>query len=106
MGTSPDVTVTSTFSMLKTETVAGKSVTAYRHKLSNRIQFLAGFRKSKAIPVTPHGDACGCEASRLLYILDTLLTDGGEVVNLTCRPHFTPRKYVEHLRYLPALLGW
>jgi hypothetical protein len=29
---------------------------------------------------------------RLPHFLDNRLTDGGEVVNLKCRPPFTPRK--------------
>jgi hypothetical protein len=48
--------------------------------------------KGKAIPVTGHGGPDGCETSRLPHFLDNRLTDGGEVVNLTCRPPFTPRK--------------
>jgi hypothetical protein len=44
------------------------------------------------IPVTGRGDPLGCEASRPPYFLDNLLTDGGEVVSLTRRPSFSPRK--------------
>jgi hypothetical protein len=31
--------------------------------------------------------------SRLPYLLDNRLTDGGKVVSLTRRPRFTPRKF-------------
>jgi hypothetical protein len=46
---------------------------------------LAG-RKRKAIPVT------GRETSRVPHFIDSRLTDGGEVVSLTRRPFFTPKK--------------
>jgi hypothetical protein len=48
--------------------------------------------KGKAIPVTGRGGPEVCEASRLPRFLDNQLTDGGEVVSLTRRPPFTPRK--------------
>jgi hypothetical protein len=48
--------------------------------------------KGKAIPVTGRGDPLVCETSRLLHFLDNRLTDGGEVVSLTCRPPFTPQE--------------
>jgi hypothetical protein len=48
--------------------------------------------KGKAIPVTGREGPWGCETSRLSHFLDNWLTDGGEVVSLTCRPPFTPRK--------------
>jgi hypothetical protein len=48
--------------------------------------------KGKAIPVTGRGDPRCCETSRLQYFLDNRLTDIGEVVSLTSRPPFTPRK--------------
>jgi hypothetical protein len=36
----------------------------------------------------------------ITHLLDNRLTDGGEVVSLTCRPPFTPRKSpVRHLSY-------
>jgi hypothetical protein len=34
----------------------------------------------------------GCGTSRFPHVLDNRLTDGGEVVSLTRRPPFTPRK--------------
>jgi hypothetical protein len=48
--------------------------------------------KGKAIPVTGRGGPQGCKISRLPHFLDSRLTDGGEVVSLTCWPPFTPRK--------------
>jgi hypothetical protein len=46
----------------------------------------------KAISVTSREGPEGCETSRLPHFLDSLLTDGGEVVSLTRWPPFTPRK--------------
>jgi hypothetical protein len=46
----------------------------------------------KAIPVTGPEGPYGCEMSRLPLFLDNWLTDGGEVVSLTSRLHFTHRK--------------
>jgi hypothetical protein len=46
----------------------------------------------KAIPVTSRGGPYVCETSRLPHFLDSRLTDGGEVVSLTRRLPFTPRK--------------
>jgi hypothetical protein len=48
--------------------------------------------KWKTIRVTGRGGPYGCETSRLSHFLDNRLTVGGEVVNLTRRPVFTPRK--------------
>jgi hypothetical protein len=48
--------------------------------------------KSKAIPVTGLGGSQGCQTSRFPHFLDNRLTDGGEVVTLTPRQPFTPRK--------------
>jgi hypothetical protein len=48
--------------------------------------------KDTAITVTGHGGPLGCETSRLPHFLDNLLTDGGEVVRITRRLSFTPRK--------------
>jgi hypothetical protein len=48
--------------------------------------------KSEAIPVRGREGPQGCETSRLSHFLDNRLTDGGEVVNLTRRPPFTPKK--------------
>jgi hypothetical protein len=47
--------------------------------------------KDKAIPVTGCGDL-RCETSRLPHLLENRLTDGGKVVNLTRRPHFTQQE--------------
>jgi hypothetical protein len=46
-------------------------------------------RGKKAIPIAGRGGPQGCEMSRLPYILDNRLTDGGRAVSLTLRPHFT-----------------
>jgi hypothetical protein len=40
-------------------------------------------KKSEANPVTGRGGPQGCETSRLPHFLDSLLTDGSEVVSLT-----------------------
>jgi hypothetical protein len=49
-------------------------------------------KKAKVISVTGREGPQGCETSRLPHFLDSRLTDGGEVVSLTRRPPFTPRK--------------
>jgi hypothetical protein len=38
------------------------------------------------------GGTWDCETSRILYFLDSQLTDGSEVVSLKHRPPLTPRK--------------
>jgi hypothetical protein len=48
--------------------------------------------KGKIIPVTGGGGSKICETSRIPHFLDNRLTDGDEVVSLTRRPSFTPRK--------------
>jgi hypothetical protein len=48
--------------------------------------------KGKTIPVTGRGGPQGFETSRLPHFLDNRLTDGGEVISLTCPPPFTPQK--------------
>jgi hypothetical protein len=48
--------------------------------------------KGKAIRVTGREGPYGSETSRLPHFLDNRLTDSGEVVSLTRRPPFTPRK--------------
>jgi hypothetical protein len=56
----------------------------------NRIQrYMYG--KGKAIPVKgrgARGGPLGSVTSRIPHFLDNRLTDGGEVVSLTHRPHF------------------
>jgi hypothetical protein len=47
---------------------------------------------SKAISVTGRGGPYGCETSRFSHFLDNFLTDGGEVVSLTRRPHLYPKE--------------
>jgi hypothetical protein len=54
--------------------------------------FILDYIKSKDIPVTGREDQQGCEMSRLPHFPDNWLTDSGEVVRLTCRLLFTPRK--------------
>jgi hypothetical protein len=49
-------------------------------------------KKGKAIPVTVRGGPLGCETAKLPHFLDNRLTDDGEVVSLTRRPHFTPQE--------------
>jgi hypothetical protein len=49
-------------------------------------------RVKKKLPVTGREGPWGCETSRLPHFLGSRLTDGGEVVSLTRRPPFTPRK--------------
>jgi hypothetical protein len=49
-------------------------------------------KKDKAIPAKGRGDPYGCEKSSFPHFLDKWLTDGGDVVSLTRRPSFTPRK--------------
>jgi hypothetical protein len=46
----------------------------------------------KAVPVTGREGPQGCERSSFPHFLDNRLTDGGEVVSLTCRPSYTPQK--------------
>jgi hypothetical protein len=65
-----------------------------------------GQGKGKAIPVTGRGGQYDCEMSRLPYSLDNRLTDGGEIVSLTSRTLFTPRKIlVTHLLEAESTLG-
>jgi hypothetical protein len=55
---------------------------------------------TKNFPVTGHGGPKGCGASKLPHFLDTWLTNGGEVLSLTCRLSFTERKIPgTHFRY-------
>jgi hypothetical protein len=49
--------------------------------------------KSKAIHITGRGGLRCCQTSRISHSVDNRLTDGGEVVSLTCRLRFTPREY-------------
>jgi hypothetical protein len=42
------------------------------------------------MPVTGCGSPYYCETSRLPHFLYSRLTDGGEVVNIKCRPLFNP----------------
>jgi hypothetical protein len=49
-------------------------------------------KQDKAVPVTGRGGPQVCKTSRLPHFLGDRLTDDGEVVSLTGRPSFTPRK--------------
>jgi hypothetical protein len=49
-------------------------------------------KKGKAILVAGCGGPSGCKTARLPHFLENRHTDGGEVVSLTRRPAFTPRK--------------
>jgi hypothetical protein len=42
-------------------------------------------KKGKAIPVTGRGDPQGCETTTLQHFTEKRLTDGGEVVSVTCQ---------------------
>jgi hypothetical protein len=55
-----------------------------RHWVSKKK--MVKIKECKDIPVT------GCATLRLPHFLDNRLTDGGEVVSLTLRPPFNPRK--------------
>jgi hypothetical protein len=50
------------------------------------------YPNGKAIPETGREGPQGYETSRLPHFLENRLTDGGEVVSLTRRQPFTPRK--------------
>jgi hypothetical protein len=50
-------------------------------------------KKNKAVPLSDPGGPQGCEMLRILYCLDSRLTDGGGVVRLMHRPRFTPQAY-------------
>jgi hypothetical protein len=49
-------------------------------------------REGKGIPLTGRGGPYVCETLRPSHLLDSRLTNGGEVVSLKRRPPFTPRK--------------
>jgi hypothetical protein len=55
--------------------------------------------KVKLSLLTDHGNPHRYEMSRLPHFLYNQLTDGSEVVNLTFRPPFTPRKMPEKTDY-------
>jgi hypothetical protein len=50
-------------------------------------------KKGNAITVTRLGGLYRCETLRISQFLDNLLTDSGEIVILTRRPHFIPQEY-------------
>jgi hypothetical protein len=53
---------------------------------------VAGLDAVNYIPVTGRGGPYSCETSKLPHFLDNRITDDGEVVSLTRRAPFTPRK--------------
>jgi hypothetical protein len=62
------------------------------HLFSNAGSSIGKKEKGKANPITGLGGPYGYETSRLPHFLDSLLTDGGEVVSLTRLPPLTSRK--------------
>jgi hypothetical protein len=60
--------------------------------LFSLFKYMHGKVKGKAVPVIGREDPQGCERLRLPHFLDSRFIDGGEVVSLTRRPTFTPRK--------------
>jgi hypothetical protein len=48
--------------------------------------------RQKKKKVTDRGGSQDCETSRLSHFLDSRLTGVDEVISLTWRPSFTPRK--------------
>jgi hypothetical protein len=67
------------------------SMILHSRSLENETIYL-GTVKCKVIPVTGRGGPQSCETSRLPHFLENRLTDVGEIVSLTLRPPFTPRK--------------
>jgi hypothetical protein len=49
--------------------------------------------KVKLSPLTGRGCLQGCKMMRFPHCLENQLTDCGEVVSLTYRPHSTPQKH-------------
>jgi hypothetical protein len=49
-------------------------------------------KKGKTVPVTDRGGPQGCFTSRFPHFVDSRLTDGGEVVNLTRQPPSTAQE--------------
>jgi hypothetical protein len=49
--------------------------------------------KAKLSPVTGCRGLSGCEMLRIPHCLDSRLIDGGEVVDLTRRPHAIPQNH-------------
>jgi hypothetical protein len=75
----------------------GSAISRLRHNclsftLLNLLWKVKRYVKGKATPVTGREGPLVCDTSRLPHFLDNRLTDGGEVVSLTCRPHFISRK--------------
>jgi hypothetical protein len=62
------------------------SFVAFRFVIAVRL--FAAKKKAKTVPLTCRGGPYGCERSRIPHFLEYRLTDGGEVVILTCRSPF------------------
>jgi hypothetical protein len=62
------------------------------HELNRHLCLYGSIYNGKTIPITGRESLQVCETSRFSRYLDNRLTEGGEVVSLTRRPHFTPRK--------------
>jgi hypothetical protein len=62
-------------------------------------------KEGKAIPITGREGPQGCERSRPPHLLDSRLTDGGEV-SLTRRPPFSPQEYSWYSIHLGGECGW
>jgi hypothetical protein len=67
------------------------------------IQYLCKKKNKKKYPVTGCGGPDSCDMSKLLHFLDNQLTDGGEVISLTCRQHLTPHGW---FLVLISVRGW
>jgi hypothetical protein len=67
-------------------------IVQFRIRKQRIIHSLCSLYLIMVTPVTGRGGPQGCETSRLPHFLDSRLTDGREVVSLTHRSPFTPRK--------------
>jgi hypothetical protein len=61
-----------------------------------------GLRRKVKVKAIPVRGLEGCEMLRIPHCLDNRLIDGGKVVSLTLRPHFTPQK---HFLLFPVLIS-
>jgi hypothetical protein len=62
-------------------------------------EWLCKVEKSEAAPATGRGGSWTSETSRLPHFVDNRFKDGVDVVSLTRRPPFTPRKIrATHIR--------
>jgi hypothetical protein len=78
-----------------TDDVDGRRLLETHEEIIQRLlvhKLCCEFRQFLAIPLTGREGPYHCETSKLPHFLDSRLADGGEVVSLTRRPLFTPRK--------------